>query len=325
MTHRLCVLLAFGCLLFSASAQAQSYPTRPITLVVTAAAGGVTDVVARALGQKLSEAWGQQVVVENKGGAAHVLGAGAVAKAAPDGHTLLVAEAGTFSINPTLYGKGKLPYDEDKDFVPITGLVRINHVLIANPSLPVSSVTELIAFAKTRPGEITYGTAGVGSAPHMNVILLESMAGVKLVPIHYRGAAPALNDLVGGHVKLMSVSVSLALPPARAGKVKMLGVGSAKRLPMIADVPTIAESGLPGFQAITWFGLFAPAGTPAVIVTALNAETRRIFSDPAFQEKFLAPQMFESLAGPPEEFVAFIKSETDKWSKVIRDAGLKVQ
>ena len=235
-----------------------------------------------------------------------------------------MAEAGTFAINPTLYAKGKLPYDEDKDFIPITGLVRINHVLIANQSLPVSSVAELIAFAKMRPGEITYGTAGLGSAPHMNVILLESVAGVKLVPIHYRGAAPALNDLVGGHVKLMSVSVSLALPPWRAGSVKMLGVGSAKRLPMIADVPTVAESGLPGFQAITWFGLFAPAGTPAAIVTALNAEARRIFSDPAFQEKFLAPQMFESLAGPPEEFVAFIKSETDKWSKVIRDAGLKV-
>jgi tripartite-type tricarboxylate transporter receptor subunit TctC len=182
----------------------------------------------------------------------------------------------------------------------------------------------LIALAKKRPGEITYGTAGIGSAPHMNIVLLETMAGVKLVPVHYRGAAPALNDLAGGHVNLMSVSVSLALPPARAGNVKMLGIGSAKRLPLVADISTIGESGLPGYQAVTWFGLFAPAGTPPAIVAALNAEARRIFNDPAFQEKFLAPQMFESMAGPPEEFVAFIKSETDKWSKVIRDAGLQV-
>ena len=198
MTHPLYASIALGCLLLSAGAQAQSYPTRTITLVVTAAAGGVTDVVARALGQKLTEAWGQQVVIENKGGAAHVVGAAAVAKAAPDGHTLMVAEAGTFVINPTLYGKGKLPYDEDKDFVPVTGLVRINHALITDRSLPAASVVELIALARKRPGEITYGTAGIGSAPHMNIILLETMTGAKFVPVHYRGAAPALNDLVGG-------------------------------------------------------------------------------------------------------------------------------
>ena len=324
MTHPLCTLISLGCLLLSAGAQAQSYPTRPITLVVTAAAGGVTDVVARAFGQKLSESSGQQVVIENKGGAAHVVGAASVAKATPDGHTLLLAEAGTFVINPTLYGEGKLPYDEDKDFVPITGLVRINQALITDRSLPATSVGELIALAKKRPGEITYGTAGIGSAPHMNITLLETMAGVKFVPVHYRGAAPALNDLVGGHVNLMSVSVSLALPPARAGNVKMLGIGSAKRLPLVADVPTIAESGLPGYQAVTWFGLFAPSGTPPAIVMSLNAEVRRIFNEPAFQEKFLAPQMFESMAASPEEFVAFIKAETNKWSRVIRDANLKV-
>ena len=165
MTHPLYASIALGSLLLSAGAQAQSYPTRTITLVVTAAAGGVTDVVARALGQKLTEAWGQQVVIENKGGAAHVVGAAAVAKAAPDGHTLMVAEAGTFVINPTLYGKGKLPYDEDKDFVPVTGLVRINHALITDRSLPAASVVELIALARKRPGEISYGTAGIGSAP----------------------------------------------------------------------------------------------------------------------------------------------------------------
>ena len=187
------IALAWFC--GAAAAQAQSYPSRPITLTVTAAAGGVTDVVARALGQRLSEAWSQQVVIENKGGAAHVLGAQSVAKAAPDGYSLLVAEAGTFVINPTLYAKGKLPYDEEKDFAPITSIVRINQALLGHPSLPADNVRDLIALAKQKPGALTYGTAGVGSGPQMNMILFESMAGVKLLPVHYRGATPALTDI----------------------------------------------------------------------------------------------------------------------------------
>src|SRR6516165_6190009 len=233
------IALAWFC--GAAAAQAQSYPTRPITLTVTAAAGGVTDVVARALGQRLAQAWGQQVVIENKGGAAHVVGAQSVAKAAPDGYSLLVAEAGTFTINPTLYGNGKLPYDEEKDFIPITGIVRINQALLGHPSLPANDVRELIELAHKTPGELTYGTAGIGSAPHMNMVLFESMAGVKLVPVHYRGAAPALTDVIAGHVKLMSVSVSLALPPFRTGQIKIFGIGSGKRLPLAPDIPTVAE------------------------------------------------------------------------------------
>src|SRR5207253_6619944 len=198
MTKLFGAWVSLGCLLAATSAQAQSYPSKQITLVVTAAAGGVTDVVARALGQRLSEAWGQQVVIENKGGAAHVLGAQFVAKAAPDGYSLLVAEAGTFVINPTLYAKGKLPYDEEKDFVPITSIVRINQALLGHPSLPAENVRDLIALAKQKPRTLTYGTAGVGSAPHMNITLFESMADVKLVPVHYRGAAPALTDVIAG-------------------------------------------------------------------------------------------------------------------------------
>ena len=189
--------LLVGCCWPPGPVQAQTYPSRPINLVVTAAAGGVTDVVARAFGQKLTEAWGQQVVVENKGGAAHVTGATAVARATPDGHTLLVAEAGTFSINPAIYPKGKLTYDEKTDFIPITGLVRINQALLASKALPVANVKELIELAKQKPGELTFGTAGVGSAPHMNIELLQYMSGAKLVPVHYRGAAPALTDLIG--------------------------------------------------------------------------------------------------------------------------------
>jgi tripartite-type tricarboxylate transporter receptor subunit TctC len=323
MTKWLGALLAIGWLL-GASAHAQDYPSRPITIVVTAAAGGVTDVVARAIGQKLSETWNTQVVIENKGGAAHVVGAQQVAKANPDGYTLMVAEAGTFTVNPTLYAKGRLPYDEKKDFVPITGLVRINQALLADKTLPVNSVSELIALAKQKPETLTFGTAGIGSAPHMNIELFENLSGVKLVPVHYRGAAPALNDLIASHINLMSVSVSLALPPFQAGKIKLLGIGSAKRLPQHPDLPTVAEGGLPGYQAVTWFGLFGTAGTPRDIVMKLNGEVRRIFGDPKFQEKFLAPQLFESMVGPPEEFAAFIQSETQKWSKVIHDANLHV-
>ena len=307
-----------------AASQAQSYPTRTITLTVTAAAGGVTDVVARALAQRLAEVWGQQVVVENKGGAAHVVGAQSVAKAAPDGYSLLVAEAGTFTINPILYGKGKLPYDEEKDFTPITGIVRINQALLGHPSLPANNVRELIELAKKKPGELTYGTAGIGSAPHMNMVLFESMAGVKLQAVHYRGAAPALTDVIAGHVNLMSVSVSLALPPFRAGQIKIFGIGSSKRLAPAADIPTVAESGLPGYEASTWFGLFATAGTPRDIVDKINAEVVKLLADPQFREKFLAPQMFEPMPSSPEAFADYIKVQTNKWAKVIREQKLSI-
>jgi len=317
------IALAWFC--GAAAAQAQFYPSRPITLTVTAAAGGVTDVVARALGQRLSEAWSQQVVIENKGGAAHVLGAQSVAKAAPDGYSLLVAEAGTFVINPTLYAKGKLPYDEEKDFAPITSIVRINQALLGHPSLPADNVRDLIALAKQKPGALTYGTAGVGSGPQMNMILFESMAGVKLLPVHYRGATPALTDVIAGHVNLMSVSVSLALPPFRAGQIKIFGIGSSQRLPAAADIPTVAESGLPGYEAATWFGLFATAGTPRDIVLKINAEVRNILADSEFREKFLAPQMFEPTPMTPEEFAQYIKAQRQKWAKVIRAANLKIE
>jgi tripartite-type tricarboxylate transporter receptor subunit TctC len=322
MDIRLGALILLACL--AGPAAAQAYPTRTITLTVTAAAGGVTDVVARALGQRLAEAWGQQVVIENKGGAAHVVGAQSVAKAAPDGYSLLVAEAGTFTINPILYGKGKLPYDEEKDFTPVTGVVRINQALLGHPSLPANNVRELIALAKKKPGELTYGTAGIGSAPHMNMVLFESMAGVKLQAVHYRGAAPALTDVIAGHVNLMSVSVSLALPPFRAGQIKIFGIGSSKRLAPAADIPTVAESGLPGYEASTWFGLFATAGTPRDIVDKINAEVVKLLADPQFREKFLAPQMFEPMASSPEAFADYIKAQTNKWAKVIREQKLSI-
>jgi tripartite-type tricarboxylate transporter receptor subunit TctC len=306
-------------------AQTTDYPSRQVTLVVTSVPGGVTDVVGRALAQALSKDWGQQVIVENKGGAAHIIGAEAVAKAAPDGYTLLVGESGTFTVNPTLLPKGKVPYDADKDFTPITGLVRIYQSIFAAKSLPVSNIAELIALAKQKPGQLTYGTAGVGSALHMNMALFDSMAGVKMVPVHYRGATPALNDLIGDHIDTMVVSVASGLPAYKAGQIKMLGVGAPKRMPLVPEVPTVSESGLPGYEATAWFGLFGPAGLPKDIVTKIDQETIKIFSDPAFRARFLDPQMFESMAGPPDAFTAYIKAERAKWAKVIHDDDIKIQ
>ena len=317
-------LIVLCCLDGVSLAQTASYPDRPITLVITSAPGGVTDVVGRALGQELSKAWGQPVVIENKGGGGHILGAETVAKAAPDGYTLLVGESGTFTVNPTLYPKDKLPYDTEKDFIPITGLVRINQALLADRSLPVASAADLIALAKSKSGQLTYGTAGIGSALHMNMELFDSMAGVKLIPVHYRGATPALNDLIGGSINVMTVSVATALPPFHAGQVKILGVGSLKRLPQVPDIPTVAES-LPGYQATAWFGLFGTAGTPRDVVMKIDAEAQRIFGDPAFRARFLDPQMFESMAGPPGEFAAYIKAERAKWTKVIHDDNIKLE
>src|SRR5438045_397226 len=242
-------MLSLGLLLTTTAAQAQTFPSKTITIVVTAAAGGVSDVVARGIGQRLSEAWGQQVVIENKGGGAHIIGGQVVAKAPPDGHTLLVAEAGTFVLNPTLYPNDKLAYDTEKDLAPITGLVRINQALIANNALAAQNARELIDLANKKPAEITYGTAGVGSAPHMNIIKFENMAKVKLQPIHYRGAAPALNDIMAGHINLMSVSLSLVVQPASEKKLKVLAVGSAKHVAQLPGAPTVSEAGVPGYEA----------------------------------------------------------------------------
>jgi tripartite-type tricarboxylate transporter receptor subunit TctC len=317
--------LSLSCLLGAAAAQAQSYPARTITIVVTAAAGGVSDVVARAIGQRLSEAWGQQVVIENRGGGAHIIGAQTVAKAAPDGHTLLVAEAGTFVLNPTLYPKDKLAYDTEKDLAPITGLVRINQALIANNALQASNVRELIDLANKKPGQITYGTAGVGSAPHVNMIKFENMARVKLQAVHYRGAAPALNDVIAGHINLMSVSLSLVVQPFNERKLKVLAVGSPRPVPQLPDSPTVSESGLPGYEARTWFGLATTGGTPRQVIMKINAEVQKIMSDPAFRDRFMAPQMFESMASSPDEFSDYIKSQTRSWAQVIREQKFAIE
>src|SRR6202140_3977057 len=291
MARWLGAMVGLGGLCVATPIQAQTYPARPVTIVVTAAAGGLTDLVARGVGEHLSEMWGKPVVIEKKGGAGHNIGAGAVAKAAPDGYTLMGSESGPFVSNPYLYAKGSLPYDAETDFSPVSGLASYTQALVTHPSLPVRNVAELIALAKSQPAEISYGTAGIGSAPHMNIELLQNLAGITLVPVPYRGAAPALTDLLGGHIKLMSVSMTLSREPARAGRINMLGGGSRQRLAQAPEVATIAETGLPGYEAVSWVGLFSANGTPRDIVLRINTDVQRILADPAFRARFLAPQM----------------------------------
>ena len=314
-------LIGLACLI-GTSAMAQSYPARPITLVVPAPPGGVNDLTARLLGKQLSEAWKAQVIIENKPGATNKIAAEYVARSAADGYTLFVTAESTFVINPTLFAT--LPYDPVRDFVPVTGLISINHALIAHPSLPVNGVGDLIELARKKPGDINYGTYGPGSTGHLNMAMLETMAGVKFTPVHYQGAAPAFNDVMAGHIQMMFISLGSAVQPAQAGRVKLLATGGKTRVDRLPGTPTVAESGLPEFEAVSWFGLFAPAKTPRDIVLKLNAEARRIFNDPDFRRTSLDPQFFMPMTGTPEEFAAFIATDAQKWAKVMRAAHVKI-
>jgi tripartite-type tricarboxylate transporter receptor subunit TctC len=303
-------------------AGAQPYPTRPIRIVVPYAAGGITDILARALGQRLGEALGQQIVIDNRPGANSQVGAEIVAHAAPDGYTLMVSADTTFVMNPHL--SPQVAYDPLVDFIPVSGLGISPQALVVHPSVPAKDVNELIALARSKPGELNYGTFGIGSSGHLNIELMQSLTGAKFTPVHYKGAAPALTDLLGGHIQMMIVSIGLVTQGWQAGQLKVLGFGSAKRIAQYPQVPTIAET-LPGYEAASWYGLVAPAGTPRAIVERLSAETQRIFAEPAFREKFLAPSMIFSIAGTPEDFAERIKADYAKWGKVIKDAGVKVE
>jgi tripartite-type tricarboxylate transporter receptor subunit TctC len=317
----LALALAFE---WCAPASAEPYPSKPVHIVVPFAAGGITDVIGRALGQRLAEAWGQQVVIENRpGGGTGQVGTDYVAKSAPDGSTLLVTADATFVTAPHTYSK--LPYDAIRDFVPITALGISPQALVVHPSLPVRTLADLVELAKKRPGEINYGTFGIGSSGHLNIILLEGMTGTRFTPVHYRGAAPAITDLIGGHIQMMIVSIGLVRQSWQAGGLKVLGFGSTARIAQYPDVPTLAESGLPGYEAGSWYALAAPKGTSRDVVMKLNLETQRIFDDPAFQQKFLAPNFIFPIVSSPEAFAERIHTESAKWGKVIKDANVKVE
>jgi tripartite-type tricarboxylate transporter receptor subunit TctC len=319
-----CLSVAAALLLALTGASGQTYPSRPVTIVVPASPGGVTDMLGRILAKRISDKWGQQGIVENKPGANNQLAAEHVAKAAPDGYTLFVGPESTFVVNPSIYPK--LNYDPVKDFTPITGLITINQALLVNPELPVNSVKELLALARAKPGELNYGTFGIGSSGHLNMELFQSEAGIRLTPVHYKGATPALTDVMAGHIQLMFISIGSAVPQWKAGKVRMLAVGARRRLADLPDVPTVAESGgPPGFESVSWFGLYGPAGMPADIVAKINTEVRDMFADPEVRKTFLGPQFFEPLVDTPAELAGYLDAERKKWSKVIRDAKIKVE
>jgi tripartite-type tricarboxylate transporter receptor subunit TctC len=301
-------------------AQAQAFPTKTVTLIVPAAPGGVTDRMARVLAPQLSAIWGQQVIVENKPGANNQIAAEYVARSEPDGTTIFLSPEATFAVNPFLYAK--LRYDPEGDFAPITGLFSIYQSLVAHPSVPANSVKDLIALAKAKPGTVNYGTFGVGSSGHLNMEMFSRMAGAKLTAVHYKGAAPALNDVLAGHIQVVFVATGSAEQQVAVGKLKFLGIGSPKRSAKHADIATVAEA-IPGFEAVSWFGLFAPAKTPKPIIDKINADVRRIFEKPELKT-FLERQTFEAMTDTPEGFAAFIKAEAAKWSKVVREAGVKI-
>lgn len=300
------------------TATAAEYPTKPIRLIVGFAPGGGTDTTARAMSQKLTDALGQQVVVDNRPGAAGNIAAELVSKATPDGYTLLMGTIAALSINPSLYSK--LPFDPIKDFAPITQAVDSTNILSLHPSVPAGSVKELIALAKAKP--LNYGSSGVGGTGHLAGELFNTMAGVKMTHVPYKGGGPAMIDLVGGQVQLVFATAASAVPQIKGGRIKGIAVTTAKRSALMPNLPTIAEAGLPGFEANNWYGVLAPAKTPRPIIMRLNSEIAKVLAIPDVKN-FLFNQGLDPAPGTPEKFGAYIKSETAKWAKVVKASGAK--
>ncbi len=314
------LVAAFSVLLAAAlAAHARAFPDKPVRLVVPYAAGGSTDVISRTLGQKLSEMWGQPVVIDNRPGASTIIGTDIVAKSSPDGYTLLVTTA-SFTIMPSLIDK--LPYDPRKDFQPITLINTTPLVLVVNPSVPAKSVQELIALAKAKPGALNFGSAGSGGSNHLAGELFNAMAGVKMVHIPYKGNAPALNDLVGGHVDVVFNGLTSAMPLIKAGKLRPLAVTSLARAGALPEIPTLDELGMKGFLAVGWNGLSAPARTPKEVIARINADVLKVIRSPELVER-LKTEGSDPVGNSPEQFTAFLQEETARWSKVIRFANIQ--
>jgi tripartite-type tricarboxylate transporter receptor subunit TctC len=315
---RIAVLAALGV----APALAQNYPTKPIRILIAQAPGSATDVVSRVLGNRLSEGLGQPVVIEARPGAGGMVGTEAAARSTPDGYTLFMANNSTHGSNPAVYPK--LPYDAVNDFAPIAFVASVPYVLVVDPSLPVKNVQELIALAKSRSGKLNYASAGNGSTHHFCGELLKSMSGIDILHIPYKGSPPAITGLLGGEVSMMFANVADIGSQIKAGKVKPLAVTTAKRAASLPDLPTMSEAGLPGFEIVSWFGLLAPAGTPAPIVARLNAETVKVL-ERSDVKAALANQGLEVAPGSPEQFAAHIKSEIAKFTKIGKAAGIKAE
>lgn len=319
------VVVTLACAAFASGvgtgANAQNYPTKTIRMVAPFPPGGTTDILARIAAQKLAEGLGQQVVVDNRPGAGGNIGTELVAKSPPDGYALLTAPGSTLTIHPSLYAK--LPFDPLRDFAPITILAAVPNLLVVHPSLPVKSVKELIALGKAKPGELNYASTGAGQSTHLSMELFKSMAGLKITHVPYKGSAPAIADLMGGHVLLMFDNMPSALPQVKAGKLRGVAVSTGKRSPVTPNIPTVAESGLPGFEVSVWFSVLAPAHTPREIVERLNGVLVKAMHSAEVRER-LASQGAEAIGNSPEAFTTQMKLDIAKWAKVVKDANIKL-
>ena len=301
-------------------ATAQTYPAKPVRLVVPFTPGGSTDILARLVGQKLGEAFNQQFIIENRPGAGGNIGVEIVARSPADGYTLVFGHIGTFGVNPSLYPK--LPYDPIRDFQPITLFAKVANLMAVNPSLPVRSVKELIALAKARPGALDYGSGGSGSAAHLATEYFKLLSKTDIQHIPYKGAAPAITDLIAGQISMAITGVPPLLPHVKASKLRALAVGTATRLPLLPELPTIAEAGVPGYEATQWFGVLAPAAMPKEVVARPNAEIIKVLQRPEVRER-LASEAAEPVGNTPEQFQAFIKAEIARWAPVVKASGAR--
>ena len=302
------------------AASAADYPTKPIRIVVPFPPGGTTDILARAVAQKLSETWNQQVIVDNRPGAGGNIGAEIVAKAPPDGYTLVTGSIGTHAVNVSLFSK--LGYDPIRDFAPVSLIMEAEGLLVLHPSVPVRTVKELIALAKARPGQLSYASAGNGTAAHLSGELFKSMAKVDMVHVPYKGNVPAITDLIAGQTSLLFATMPTVLPQVQAGRLKALAVTSSSRSPAAPELPTIAEAALPGYSVTNWIGIFAPAGTPRDVVMKLNVETIRVMQAPDIHKR-LVNEGAKFTPMSPDEFGTFVKAEMTKWARVVKEAGIR--
>jgi tripartite-type tricarboxylate transporter receptor subunit TctC len=314
-------LLAAFLILIAGPAAAQGFPTKPVRMVIPFAAGGALDVTGRLIGQKLTELWGQQVVIDNRTGAGGNIGGDAVAKAAPDGHTLLLGTTGLLTINQSLYPT--MPFDPAKDLAPVTMVGTLPNLMVVPPSLPVAGVQEFIAYAKARPGQLFFASPGVGSGIHLSGELFKQMAGIELTHTPYRGSAPALNDLMTGQVQVMFDNIPSALPLARDGRLKALAVTSPGRAAAIPELPTVAEAGLPGYETVSWFAMMAPAQTPPAILARLNTDITGVLGQADVKQR-LADLGLTAEPGTAEALARFLAAETAKWSAVVKKANIKL-
>ena len=315
------VALTLALVLASQTAPAQTYPSKPVHIIVPFPPGGGVDMVARMISPKLSENLGQQVVIDNRGGAAGIIGTELAAKSPPDGYTMFMGTLGNLSVNPLLYSK--LPFDIDRDFAPLTLMVSVTFMLYVHPSFPVKTVNDLIALAKSRPGQINFASSGNGGAPHLAAELFSSMAGIKMTHVPYKGGGPYLIALLGGEVPLIFGPMVTGLPHVKSGRLRGVAVLGPKRSPVLPDVPTVGET-LPGYEVVNWFGMVVPAATPHDIITRLNTELVKVLRMPDIKERLIAGGA-EPAGDTPAEFGAFMKSEAAKWARVIKEANIRAK